>query len=47
MEQDFSLYIDHQQIAQLVRELEQAVETCRSTQDAECTWIFIKMRTQR
>ena len=43
MDTPLSLYIDHQNIAPLVRLLENTVETCRRDIDQDCNDYFIKI----
>jgi hypothetical protein len=40
----FSLYLDHQSIAPLVRLLERAVEVCQQGQEVECSYSPTKLR---
>ena len=44
MDTPFSLYIDHQKIAPLVRLLENAVETCREDLEDDCKYLLTQMR---
>lgn len=43
MDAPFSLYIDHQKIAPLVRLLESAVDACGDEQEEECKSFLTQM----